>query len=480
MDISNNNICHRCVGEKYLKSQVRREGKRCKCSYCGKTFKSVTLEWLAEAIHEAIEKHFYLTPDQPSSFESAMMKYSGWEREGDHVNSKIQEITEIDEKIADDVQRYLSDANYDIDMYKIGEENPYGDEALYEERGPDDSMFQESWTDFRNEIISRARFYSVKAESFLNDLFSDIHSLKTYEGESVVCTRGTNSKERHIYRARVAQSEHDIQRILKDPVNELGSPISRKARSGRMNAAGISVLYGAEDPETCIAEIRPPVGSHVVLGKFEIIRDIHLLDFDILTKVYVKGSYFDPKYLSQLQKAAFLRSLTTELIKPVMPNDEVFEYLPTQIIAEFLSEKIDPPIDGVIFNSSQTGTGKNVVLFNHSCKTEPYELPSGTEVSVDFGWVSKDDSDDTISIAEDLPKTDITTSDKETKSKGQRSFLDFEFDDGIIFENIDTREVTLRLDVINIEVKIIKSAQYKHEPRSVMRYRFDRNKESDF
>ena len=35
-----------------------------------------------------------------------------------------------------------------------------------------------------------------------------------------------------------------------------------------MNAAGISVFYGAMEEETCIAEARAPVGSYVVIGRF--------------------------------------------------------------------------------------------------------------------------------------------------------------------------------------------------------------------
>ena len=79
----------------------------------------------------------------------------------------------------------------------------------------------------------------------------------------------------------------------------MGAPDSKIAKSGRMNAHGISVFYGATLPGTCIAEIRPPVGSQVVLGRFEIIREVRLLNFDHLTKVFVTGSLFDPEFAAQ-------------------------------------------------------------------------------------------------------------------------------------------------------------------------------------
>ena len=46
---------------------------------------------------------------------------------------------------------------------------------------------------------------------------------------------------------------------------------------GRMNAAGISVFYGATDDETAIAGVRPPVGSWVATATFEVIRPLRLL-----------------------------------------------------------------------------------------------------------------------------------------------------------------------------------------------------------
>lgn len=485
MDKNQKNICHECVGDEFLKTQIRKEGKRHNCAYCNKSRKAVSLKWLAEAVHETIEQHFSVTPDQPSELEYSLLRNKelryGWDRRGDPVNSIIQDIAKIDETIASDVQGYLSD-EYDHGSTKdYGEEDPFGDEVHYEESGSDDQRFQESWNIFRQEVTSRARFFSQTAENVLGKLFNDLYSLKTFDGESIVKVLGPNSKERFLYRARVSQSQLSLEKILKDPVNKLGAPNSRIASSGRMNAAGISVFYGATEPETCIAEIRPPVGSHIVLGRFEIIQDIRLLDFDLLTKVYVLGSYFDPVYKTQLERAAFLKRLIGELIKPVMPDDEIFEYLPTQIIAEFLSEKIDPRIDGVIFKSSQTGEGKNIVLFNHSCRTEPYTLPSSTTVSINFGWATEDDYDDSITVFEELPKKNESPSEKDSdKRSSQLSMMDLSFDDAEIdFEYIDTREVTLRLDVDNIEVKKIKWVKYDPENRYISRHRFNKKDDAD-
>ena len=57
-----------------------------------------------------------------------------------------------------------------------------------------------------------------------------------------------------------------------------------------MNAQGIPVFYGAMEESTCVSEVRPPVGSYVVLAKFELLRPMRLLDLLTLKDVYVGGT----------------------------------------------------------------------------------------------------------------------------------------------------------------------------------------------
>ena len=81
-----------------------------------------------------------------------------------------------------------------------------------------------------------------------------------------------------------------------------------------MNAQGISVFYGASDLATALAEIRPPVGSRVLVGKFDLARPVRLLDVEALRSVYVGGSIFDPAYIGHLELAQFLGSGPIKLL----------------------------------------------------------------------------------------------------------------------------------------------------------------------
>jgi hypothetical protein len=141
---------------------------------------------------------------------------------------------------------------------------------------------------------------------------------------------------------------------MKHPDREVGPPPTKQAVAGRMNAAGISVFYGATAPSVALAEARPPVGSKVLVACFEIIRPLKLLDLVAMTDISDEpGSLFDDAHRRCLKQAQFLRGLTVRLSRPVMRDDQILDYLPTQAIADFLAAEATPPLDGIIYPSVQ-------------------------------------------------------------------------------------------------------------------------------
>jgi hypothetical protein len=183
-----------------------------------------------------------------------------------------------------------------------------------------------------------------------------------------------------------------------------------------MNAAGISVFYGATSPIVAIAEVRPPVGSRVLVARFDVIKPLTLLDLEALELIAdPQGSRFDPNHVRELELAAFLRGLSDRITRPVMPHDEPREYLPTQAIADFLANLSDPCLDGIIYPSSQVprrlpalrraalladglgnaSIGRNVVLFHKSARVEALVAECELEVRNDdlFGFPENIDSD---------------------------------------------------------------------------------------
>jgi len=133
-----------------------------------------------------------------------------------------------------------------------------------------------------------------------------------------------------------------------------------------MNPAGVPAFYGAFERETCVAELRPPVGSKVVSGQFRLTGKVKVLDFGRFENADLGAapSFFDSKYHSKMGRRDFLKYLHDAITVPVQPGSER-DYLTTQVIAEYLATHCKARIDGVIFKSVQESAGSNIVLFSH-------------------------------------------------------------------------------------------------------------------
>ena len=472
-DIYTYYICHDCIGDRFLTKVVRAEGIRVACSYCNAVGEALPLDDLAQRIHEVLQDHFELTSNQPTGYEYMLAEEGWWERPGYPVANVIADIAEVSEEIATDVMELLSD-HYGYLAIKDGEENPYSSDACYEEQGADDS----AWKTFCDQIRSHGRFFNRYAEDELTHIFGDLGTQKTFRSKSVIREISPDSQSGYIWRSRIAQSPKELEVILKSPAREIGPPPPRLAKGGRMNALGIPVFYGAMEKDTCVAELRAPVGSQVVVAKFNLLRPVRLLDLDALTEIWnIDASHFDPDYYKHEGRVASLRTLAQEICRPVMPQEKAFEYLPSQAVAEYLANKLDLRLDGIIFRSSQTGCGRNVVLFNQACGVEPDDLPEGTEVEVyipyDKYGEDHDEDDDSyirhISVFETVPPTPATS-----PHNGDATFLDAylslpRWDED---EELPTySEPTLRIDMKSIFVLDIKSVQYEYHYLKVSRHR---------
>lgn len=465
-------VCHDCIGDQFLADEVRGSGTDAHCFHCGDSRVAWSLVDLASRIAEVLRDHFNLSTDdyQYGITESGSFD---WITTGDVIDEAIGEIAGIDLDIASAVVEYLNESTR-RDVIKYGATNFYDTEAYYEEREAEDQGFHHTWRAFCDEIKSRARFFSVTAEDMLDDIFGNLDSLETRGGETVVRHVDSNVEDRSVWRARKAESQEELKGILKAPASEIGPPPTEYAGDGRMNAKGISVFYGAFDQATCVAEIRPPVGSYVAMGRFELVRDVRLLDMDLLANVHDWGSHFDPDYAEHKARAAFLKFLVDEISRPILPGDEAFEYLPTQAVAEYLANRVNPRLDGIIFRSSQTGSaGRNLVLFNHASFVDQSGIACEsdkeiTDISIPSGdW---DERDDTIFIRE----KEASPSSGDTAPELESS-VDVPSMPGIALENSQSPQInsgaapTLKLDSESVTVSRISAVKYAEEQFNIIR-----------
>ena len=467
-------VCYECIGDQFLAAEVTTQCDPAVCHYCGETRKAITLENLADRAHDVLQQYFRLTPDYPSEPDEYMEAREGrWERRGDPAEYIVAEIAGLDESVAAEVTALMSDQHGHWAI-REGGENPYGGDARYEAQGPNDRGFHYTWGELRREIRSRSRFFSTESESMLRFIFGDLSAHVAPDDRPVVRVISPGDQDASVWRARAALSTEELEAILSAPSRELGSPPSRLAKPGRMNAQGIPVFYGAMDHHTCVSEVRAPVGAHVVVGKFDLLRSVRLLDLDVLSTVYAKGSHFDPNYSEQEGRAEFLRHLVSEISRPVMPQDEALEYLVTQAVAEYLAHKVDPRIDGIIFHSSQTGGGgRNVVLLNHARGVEPNNLPEGTSVEVLLPRDGLDDPEDEhggVLVVETVPSNVPEGESATGKVEGQRGPIRI-LTEGGPEEFEDEGNPTLRLDVNGLKVLVMKGVAYTTKRLSVSRHR---------
>ena len=98
--------------------------------------------------------------------------------------------------------------------------------------------------------------------------------------------------------------------------------------------------------------------------------------------------------LGRLERAKFLGVLGSKMIAPVMPSDEGFDYLPTQVVCDYLAGQKKLSLDGIIYKSVQAGySAKNIVLFHHASRVQEIVVPDGAKVSASFSELSDYEDD---------------------------------------------------------------------------------------
>lgn len=465
------NICYCCIGESYLANEIKSAGYEALCAYCGRIAQSIGLDMLAERIEDAFADHYVQTANQPDPWEESLMAdrelIYNWIREGLPVHEAIQEATGIDEAPAADLLEILDEkyAPYP-DKDNFGEEGAFDLNSYYKRRDASFIGLHMGWQEFEHSIKTKARFFSRTAEELLARVFGGADTLKSREGRSLVVDSGPGTQLNHLYRSRVLQTDDGLMEALCRPDDCIGSPPSRMARAGRMNAQGISVFYRATTTDVAIAEVRPPVGSRVVVAKFDIIRRLRLLDLTAANDVHEEGSIFDSSFKERLHRAKFLGSLRWRMARPVMPDDEGIDYLPTQAVADFLATTNEPRLDGIIFPSVQVEEGYNVVLFHESARVAKKKIPKGMEIAAGIGNNSEDDWEIDYFVTETMPLPGASEADRQDVGH---------LDPIQLFNpppdlSDDYREETLKLVTASVEVHHVTWIKIDTKAYTVRRY----------
>ncbi|UCU94925.1 RES family NAD+ phosphorylase [Hydrogenophaga taeniospiralis] len=461
--LTSKRICCNCVGEPFLRALIDKEGTVSECEYCGdETSNTWSMGTLADIVEVAFNEHMVRTGTEPPEFKRALYADPElgltWYREGLETVEAIECEATIPSAGARDVQTILEDRHDDIELGRMGVETEFAANACYEEKRTDAIEWHWAWSSFENALKTEARFFNRDGAALLARVFGNIDQLRTKPRHPPVAAAGPGHRIKHIFRARVFQSDTKLEEAIGRPDLHVGAPPVRLSNAGRMNAKGISVFYGATNAAGALAEVRPPVGSKVVVAKFEIIRPLRLLDLTALDSARDGGSIFDPTLKGRLERVAFLKTLGDRLTRPVMPDDEAFDYLTTQAIADFLATQNDPQFDGIIFASAQTKTGRNIVLFQAAALVAQMNLPRGTKIS--SRTLDEGDGRPDYRVWEEAPPQPAQVNEDDPFNSPMwmhTSVTDV------------TREPTLRVDPASVEVHHIESVQVRSTAFAVRR-----------
>jgi len=434
-------VCFDCVREEYLISLIKTQSEGT-CDFCYKKNLTISIDYLSKIVIDVLGKYYALTPSGPNEYEQSMQRDREsdycWYREGQPILEVITEMLEVDELIAKEIFEVLPNKSSE---YEPCAEEEHDESAHYMYSDKKDQMFNNKWDELVVSIKHEFRFLNYKAQMILDDIFDDIENFQTHDNEPVTVKIKPNSKQNYLYRARLLTESDMVEKVLKSPDVELSAPPSHLAPSGRMNPRGISFFYGALEQDTAISEVRPYIGSYVVVGKFNLLRDIELIDLTSFEHLSVMGSIFDPKIYLLTQRALFLKEFSKIVSMPVHPHEIESEYLPTQIVAEYLSKKFD----GMIFSSSQSSkSNKNVVLFHHASKVKSIDNSMFSTVNVNM--FDQDDGDFWISVSK-------IGYDPLTRGAGS-----------IIEEDTDS---ILEVDIESLTVQVIDRVRYNYTQHAV-------------
>jgi len=373
-DLEDKNVCHFCVSEAHLSAEIAQRGEPATCDYCGEEQNHcVNLSWLALRVDPIYRE--LVAFGEPEPFVRDDSDNIGWSTTGDKPSTLITELIDcVDEEIAEDIVTFLGHHH----AFAIGKD---GDTDWYDESSDTyvielrpDPRFRHAWQAFCQSLKHKRRFFSADAKTILDDILGPILKGTSSDFAGAIRVIGPDSEDRFIYRGRLANDEVSRRAIYTAPIGQLGAPPPEFSAAGRMNTAGISVFYASTDAKTCAAELRAPVGGGAVVGRFEIIRPLRILDLTRLETFQNTLSKFHPDFFKAHGYGLFMRGFHAEIRKPILPGQETLEYLPTQVVAEYLWTRREHSIDGLIFGSAQvSGSETNIVLFPHASAVEGAE-----------------------------------------------------------------------------------------------------------
>jgi len=422
-------MCAECAVDPVL-VEIVKQGEEGICVVCGAETMTASVEELAEPVlraYNAFVKPADEVHDPDDESDNPHLVQGG-----KSPNVILQELLECEPDAANVFLEELS--ALDWRSVKDGGDDLFApDQYGYQLEPPVSDKYDRRWRAFERSVKHDGRFFNDRQRLYLKRLFAPLLRGELSGGRPPLVAIGAEgSIVTTAFRAREASDKNQRARIYEQPAREMGPPPPHLRKQGRMNAAGIGVFYGSSDAQTCVAELRVPVGGAAIVGEFSFVRPVTILDLRQLEGSAVPPgmSWLQDDFAEQYTYATFMRRLHDLIRRPVLPDAESIDYLPTQIIAEYLASLDEPRIDGLLFTSSQRayptrseddealqtdGEGLNIVLFARAAVVEGHDAapirritdvrPYSVEDD-ETGWGLNDESVDYEPLPPPVPDED--------------------------------------------------------------------------
>lgn len=185
------------------------------------------------------------------------------------------------------------------------------------------------------------------------------------------------SKDTIVYRARKIESneitKNESGQKIGFNAKKSGMPPYRKTPNGRVNIAGIPILYTATEKKTACAELRSMKNDYISIAEYRIKEDVNVANFVLEHIDKVKGS---------MDGQAFLKDMFESFSFAI--SNEFIDYLPSEFISEYIRLNRSD-LSGIRYSSLHNRGGYNLALFDDKkCEFLKSTVVRCTEVNYTF------------------------------------------------------------------------------------------------
>lgn len=340
------NICRDHFDDDYIDEYISKNGTLGICDYCNTRKKVIPFDDFFRILSVGIDFLFERAVDSRNLNRDGIHGFDG--DTFDYLELIYEDKLDLNienEELQEDIIECIES---DILCYK----DEFGDES---------DSYKESWYNFTQIVKHQARFVFYFENTFDDFLYINPISILNIIQEDIINFGmiKTLSESTKIYRCVQISCKDEVK---KDGKRIASNPSKNCLGSNRMSPAGISMFYGSDAAGTSIDEVVDFTDESkpwYSVAYFTPKEQLRLVDFTILPPY---PSIFDRENNNKIHTISFLEQFVKDISKPITEKYSI-EYVPTQIVTEYIKFNPELNVDGIIIPSSKRENTVNYILF---------------------------------------------------------------------------------------------------------------------